>query len=390
MRVSRLDGIRGIAIIMVFAHHVVHFTPGWVGVDLFFVLSGYLITTILRRDRFNTAYWGPFYMKRAARILPPLVVCFVLAALLTTFPWKQLGLYYVLFAANIAEARSPLQGDKELTILWSLAVEEHFYLFWPFAVRFLSRRTLIGVLAAVLCIEPVLRGLFTPHIGWWPMYILTVFRLDGLCAGSLLAILLEEPKWHERLARIAGPIAATVLAAFVLCSLKRSFWYQADSYSFNILGYSMIAAIATFTIAYVLLNEEAPLSRFLASRALVFIGLISYGAYLYHVMVVRGMQLFLLQIGFNHMRTVSPFTAAITIALAWVSYRFYEQPFIGLAHRAVQRTRAAEGARAQEWKRGADVAETAPSVTGGRQPAELSRGSFDGEQSGQEEVAHGR
>lgn len=337
MRLARLDGIRGLAIIMVFAHHVVNFTPGWVGVDLFFVLSGYLITTILRRDRLDRFFWGPFYLKRAARILPPLLVCLLLAALLTHVPWRRVGIYYVLFAANIAEAHSPLRGDKELTILWSLAVEEHFYLLWPLAVRFVSRRNLIRILVAVLCLEPVLRGLFTPHIGWWAMYILTPFRLDGLSAGSLLAVLLEEERWATRIGRIAGPAAAGLLATFALCSLVPSFWFEADSYSFNILGYTLVAATCTFTVAYVLLRAESWLARLLARPWLVFIGLISYGAYLYHVMVVRAVQLLVVWIGFNHMRTVSPITAAATVLLAWASYRFYEQPFIRVGHRTVAR-----------------------------------------------------
>lgn len=342
MRLSRLDGIRGLAIAMVFAHHVLHFTPGWVGVDLFFVLSGYLITTILRRDRFDRFYWGPFYLKRAARILPPLAICFLLAAVLTTFPWHKLGLWYVLFAANIAEARHPLQGDKELTILWSLAVEEQFYLVWPFAVRLLSRRTLLWILVAVLCLEPVLRGLYTPRIGWWPMYILTPFRLDGLTAGSLLAILLESERWGERLQRWAGPLAAAFLIVFAACSRIPGFWYRADSYSFNIFGYTLIAGAATFGIAWILLRPETPIARALAYPALVFIGLISYSAYLYHVMVVQAVQLAVVRIGFNHMRTVSPITAALTVLLAWVSYRFYEQPLMRVGQRAVARLQLAD------------------------------------------------
>lgn len=349
MRLSRLDGIRGFAIGIVYAHHVLRFSPGWVGVDLFFVLSGYLITGILRRDRFEKRYWVRFYIKRAARILPALLVCFLLAALLTDFPWKRLWLPYILFAANIAEAHSPLKGDPQLTILWSLAVEEQFYLFWPFAVRLCSRRTLIWILAAVLCVEPLLRAAFTSRIGWWPMYILTAFRLDGLAAGSLLAIILEEPKWTERLSRHAGSIALVTLSVYGLCSLIPGFWYRADSLSFNTLGYSMIAAIGMFSLAYILLHAESRLSRILAHPALVLPGIISYGVYLYHVMVVQAMQLFLLRIGFNHMRMVSPVTVALTLGLAWVSYRFYEQPILRLGHKAVQKLNTSKADRKPGW-----------------------------------------
>ena len=328
MRVKSLDGIRGLAILLVLADHVLGFVPGWVGVDLFFVLSGYLITTLLRRDRGDRHFRSPFYIKRATRILPPLIVLFVLAAILTNFPWRTLGIYFVLFAANIGQVVHPLTGDKELSVLWSLAVEEHFYLVWPFAVRYLDRKALIGVLLAVLALSPVLRGLFTHRLGWWPIYILTPFRLDGLAAGSLLAVAVEDHRWAERLKKVAGPVSAVLFVGYAVASLAPRFWFQADSLSYNVFGYTLLTAILTFGLSYVVLHEASLASRILSMPWLAFVGLISYGVYLYHVMVVRAMQLFVRAIGYDHMRTFAPVTLAITFALAWASFKWYESPIV--------------------------------------------------------------
>jgi peptidoglycan/LPS O-acetylase OafA/YrhL len=200
-RITQLDGIRGIAIILVFAAHSISFESGWIGVDIFFVLSGYLITGILRRDRNNErGFWAGFYIKRATRILPPLALCFAGTALLFTIDWHRLWYYYVFFAANIGETLYRGQSET-LGVLWSLAVEEHFYLLWPLAVRFLTRKHLIWVLTAIVTGEPIFRAASTPWMtSFWPIYFLTPFRLDGLAAGSLLAIMLERDRTRKWIA----------------------------------------------------------------------------------------------------------------------------------------------------------------------------------------------
>jgi peptidoglycan/LPS O-acetylase OafA/YrhL len=184
-RIDRLDGIRAVAIILVFLIHVNIGRFGWEGVPLFFVLSGFLITTILRRSRTNESFWGPFYIKRATRILPPLAIAFLLAVLFSTVAWRKVGLYEVLFLANFATWLHP-DGTASLTVLWSLAVEEQFYLFWPFAVRYLNRRQLMWLSACVLIVEPILRAIVSPFCNTsWPIYYLTPFQLDGLALDGL-------------------------------------------------------------------------------------------------------------------------------------------------------------------------------------------------------------
>lgn len=342
VRIHRLDGIRGVAFCLVFGIHALNFVPGWTGVDLFFVLSGFLITGILRRDRETPRYWSSFYIKRATRILPPLLIFFLAAWWLVDIPWRHIGWYYVLFAANIAEAKVPRQG-KEIAILWSLAVEEHFYLFWPFAVRYLSRRNLIRLLIAVLCVEPVVRGVFTPVFrDSWSMYVLTPFRLDSLAAGSLLSLLLEDNVATDRLRRYSRPAAITALVSFVITGLIPSFRPDWHALWFNLFGYSLVAFMGVAWINYTLFHENAWQSRVLASRPLVFIGLISYGAYLYHELILVTANRILVYLNFNHMRTVLPLTAAVIMLVSWVSYRFYELPIMRWGkHVAASRARHA-------------------------------------------------
>ena len=157
LRLKRLDGIRALAILMVIGRHGVLLPYGWAGVDLFFVLSGFLITGILRRDRSNERFFALFYLKRATRILPPMLIAIAAAYLLFPIPWRQLWPYYTFLGANLAVLR--FQNDVySLGVLWSLAVEEHYYLLWPLAIRYLSRKQLVRGLIALLCLEPLLQS----------------------------------------------------------------------------------------------------------------------------------------------------------------------------------------------------------------------------------------
>jgi peptidoglycan/LPS O-acetylase OafA/YrhL len=121
-RIGRLDGIRAVAIALVFLHHAEFVALGWTGVSLFFVLSGLLITGILRRSRCDPAFWGPFYIKRATRILPPLVIVFAGAAIFCTIPWRKVGLYHLFFLSNLSQALYRGQSGA-LDVLWSLSVD---------------------------------------------------------------------------------------------------------------------------------------------------------------------------------------------------------------------------------------------------------------------------
>ena len=327
-RVSQLDGLRAIAILMVFAHHSTDLFPiGWAGVHLFFVLSGFLITRILWRAREDEFYWAPFYIKRATRIVPPLVPFFITCAFVVSINWKTEGLAYLFFGANIIQSVHTMPVT-ELTVLWSLAVEEHFYLLWPFAVRYLQRRSLIVLLAAVMVVEPMARALATRHVsGWSPIYQLTCFQLDGLAAGSLIALLVQDKSCLAWLRRYAGTCAIVSVAVLAASSINPAFNREQNSVVFNLFGYTLIVLTCAFALAYLFTREHSLVSRALSIRPLIFVGTISYGMYLYTGFIARAMRWGIAPTA-HHRGSIGilklVLELALTIVVSWFSFHFYE------------------------------------------------------------------
>ena len=217
-----LDSARGLAILLVLFYHGVappantilsdggqfilalsHY--GWVGLNLFFVLSGFLITGILIDSRSRPDYFRRFYIRRALRILPALYSTLILLLVSGWISWRFLTVS-VLFLANTA----PLLGvPLQYGPLWSLAVEEHFYMLWPAIVRRFSPVGLMLFLTAIVGITPLLRSIDFLLTGSPPDFVAlyTWFNLDGLALGALLAIWLRQPRFHRiQLSRIASPL----------------------------------------------------------------------------------------------------------------------------------------------------------------------------------------
>jgi peptidoglycan/LPS O-acetylase OafA/YrhL len=332
--IESFDGIRGVAVILVLLHHAGYFGPGWAGVDLFFVLSGFLITSILRRDREEPFYWRRFYLKRATRILPPLLLGIIVAL----FLWPQRSFVgaagYLFSLGNVVDlSRFDIYP---LDHLWSLSVEEHYYLVWPLAVLWLTRPKLKWSLVTVIALLPLSRFLFTylaplhdPNL----IYYLTPFRIDGIALGSLLALLLEQSFWREQLARWSGCGLALVAAAY--CGLRvglgpNHFDPWAHSAVFDGAGYSLVALAAFFLISYARLRPDAILTRLLRKRVLTSAGVISYGLYIYSRIVLitlraRVPALSEFQSGVLHI--------AVTIPIAAVLFRYYERPITAWGRR---------------------------------------------------------
>jgi peptidoglycan/LPS O-acetylase OafA/YrhL len=208
-KIPQLDAVRGLAVLLVLLHNTDRYPAlhlhlisdnGWMGVDLFFVLSGLLITGILLDSKQADGYFRNFYARRCLRIWPLyyalLLFMFVIVPLLRpseghavfearSSPWWAFPIFLQNFLVPI-----PTMATGALGVTWSLAVEEQFYLVWPLVVRFCTESQLRKIAIAVICISPVLRFYLSQH--QVVIYSNTFCRLDGLMAGALLAIVIRS------------------------------------------------------------------------------------------------------------------------------------------------------------------------------------------------------
>jgi peptidoglycan/LPS O-acetylase OafA/YrhL len=333
-RIPQLDGLRGIAILMVFLYHAFQVPVFWSGVDLFFILSGYLITGILlglkeknTGESFDRRIGRSFYVRRACRILPPFIAFLVLVTVFFPVPWSRIWYWYAFFDANFASAthHDPVRA---MVPLWSLGVEEQFYFVWPWVVLFASQKTLKRIALGIVLTAPVLRAICTPVFSsQWPIYALTPFRADTLACGALIAVLAHtDTAWIRRNHYRAAWCASAAGAIFIMLSAGHSFRWTANSELFNTLGYSLIVAIFGGTLVYTLGSREGFVYSILSTRPLRYLGLISYAFYLYHWGV-----LILLEQHTHISIFVYPLSFAITGAIAAISWHFFETPILRMS-----------------------------------------------------------
>lgn len=371
----QLDGLRGIAILGVLTFHfnrsevgwaglgfqVGFFELGWTGVTLFFVLSGYLITQILLAARDEPHYFRNFYARRALRIFPAyylmLILAYRAAKDLAVMPDPQAGStsewpFYAFYLSNYwlgANAfHTPM--SRLLGLTWTLSVEEQFYLLWPFVVRTLRPRALAGLCAALAIASPLLRwGLL--HASGNPMltHVSLSSNFDGLALGGLIAVLRHDPglmRWTAP--RIGFGLAAGSGLALAALFNSYGFHYFADSRAWMSAAATTLffPALVTLFFSGILMLALASGTRFaslLSFRPLVALGRISYGVYLYHVLVnfvlTRAFwtDVFLPIPGNVPHPAVVPLLYfarfAVTILVAAISFRYLEAPLLKLKAR---------------------------------------------------------
>jgi peptidoglycan/LPS O-acetylase OafA/YrhL len=321
-------------------------------VELFFILSGFLITGILYDARNEPHYFRNFYMRRILRIFPVyygvLALVFIVAPLIPILKGQTLD-YLVdrqawawFYGVNIYIA---LQGDwsfSYLEHLWSLCVEEHFYFVWPLVVFLMARqpRALIAVSLGLSLGAMLARFVGSlAGLSWWTIYVLTPFRLDGLALGAFLAVMVRQSGGLERLVRALPQVAAVAL----LLLLTTFVWTRLVSREGLELVLPVRAALIQILLACLLLwalvaPEWSATSRFFRSRTMIFLGTYSYGLYVYHhfisyYLTVNRTELELMHWLGSHSLAIAlqaTLGATISLALAYVSYELFEKRFLRL------------------------------------------------------------
>lgn len=306
---------------------------GWLGVDLFFVLSGFLITGILLETKERPHYWRNFYARRALRILP---LYFVILFLILIF-YRDSAAFVLLSALFLANV-TPLFGVAIVYgPLWSLAVEEHFYLLWPSIVKFATRRRLALIVASILIGEPIVR-MIGFQLGVTDTYYYSWFRFDGLAWGALLALCYHrEDCTARKLWRLAGLGLVGGVAIFLI-GLPFGI-----STRHHVVGASLQFAAAQMifagVVAAALASSGTLLGKILNWRPLRRCGDLSYCLYLIHLILLDGFDALMIRLGWNLELAVGRFghvllraAAALTVSylMAELSFRYFETPILRL------------------------------------------------------------
>jgi len=352
-----LDVLRGVAVLMVVLYHgfywmnrAVYSQPwqtffvdstigGWLGVNLFFILSGFLITGILLDSKEKPHYYRTFYTKRALRILPALA-----AALMLALVFRQTSVAGAWLAIAFLVNYAPALGVFAYVPLWSLAVEEHFYLLWPAVVHRFRTRT-ITVIAAALCIvEPILRGLSRSlHLG--DPHVQTHLVLDYLASGALLAVFARS-RFASRansmtlafILILAGTAILAIGAPHRILHRDNAWGDALQVEPFNLIFAGTLLLLLTLRLRVFAGPLFSPMR---------YLGYISYGLYLYHLIIfVTGTEILarwnILQGEGDFPIVVARFLLlfAVAIVVSAISRRWLEQPFLNLKSRVTVEGRA--------------------------------------------------
>ena len=365
-----LDGLRACAFLAVFMDHYVSrvipwriFPWGWVGVDIFFVLSGFLITGILYDSLHRKNYFKNFYIRRSLRIFP-LYYTFWFGLLLLTpllhCEWNRYNLSSLLYLQNFlllgaARGLHPSPGHivfhlnhvfrhpqfLEATTLWSLCVEEHFYLLWPGVVFLLrSRRKLLAFSLAIIVMAPIVRAIYIhlrpEMLQTGVLYSNSFSRFDTLLVGAALALWLRgNPPPLATLRRYAfcALFGCPLLLIGLLMCEKSPVGDGRFDPIISTVGFSLIA-VASAGLLLLALERESALARVLQLRPLASLGRISYGLYFWHALPHPIFLSLIPSFSHRHLALMVPLLSfGCTLLLAILSFHYIESPFLRLKNR---------------------------------------------------------
>ena len=346
----QLDGIRGVAILLVVTFHhfgfIKIFSLGWIGVDLFFALSGYLITSRLYSSRNEKIYFSKFYLNRALRILPVyyLTLIFFYAGFNFLLSSKNLPYFsfynrnwwsFILFFQNWAFINE-LPPARHLQHFWSLAIEEQFYIIWPlFLYIFLNKKNIYTILFIVLAAIIIVRCYIyfnNQEFEDYPRYFYNTFcRMDGFIIGGRLFLIQQKTNLKR--------IQFYLLIPFIIIVVGVYFTNTTQSNPFtSTVGYTILALFFAGIINFITINPTSFLSRFFQAGWLKYLGRISYGLYIYHWLILLALQSTLtprLNILLHGKEDINNWITLIisliaSLAISIISYTYFESYFLKL------------------------------------------------------------
>lgn len=340
-RIPCLDGLRAISILLVIVGHayqgIYHFDPvepwwtilgnGNLGVEIFFVISGFLITSLLLREKekYGDISLRNFYIRRLFRIFPPFyfyIGVIILVAMVTSLELQSGDVFSAMaFVWNY----SPVAHSWTLAHTWSLSVEEQFYLFWPATMVFIlvkgNRQTAAGFALALIISAPVLRVL--THLTHHPFMAERInfmlhTRVDALMFGCLTALLSGTPLLESVYRKVERSIWIFPIFIFGVSPFLTRHWGGAYLY---IVGFTLEGAMIALTMLWLIRNSESVAGRILNSRPIVHVGIISYSLYLWQQLLLNGKN--------ESFFGKFPYNLAFMLLAAEFSYYVIERKFLG-------------------------------------------------------------
>ena len=371
VRIPALDGLRGIAILLVLLRHAIFGVTSvqgieahsrfasfviacgqlsWSGVDLFFVLSGFLIGGILLDARSSPRYFQTFYIRRAYRILPlyflviglsllpHLLAQFSAARAAHTTPLPLPWWSYATFTQNFWMAYLGVFGPSGMGITWSLAIEEQFYLSIPLLIRNVRPRNLVIVLLMVIACAPWLRVLLHSSMTYPGLasYVLMPTRADALCLGVLAALLVRNEVFWNWLQSNRRTLWSVTGVFFLGVAYMTWQGYDALSFAMTTWGFSWLAAFYTCILLIAVSSSGGPASRILQNPSLMRLGTLAYCSYLVHVAIMNALR-HPLKAHFPEFPVAAWLVGGIlgiglTLAVAALSYKYFEKPLLKRGH----------------------------------------------------------
>lgn len=342
-RYPGLDGIRALAVAAVVWDHTQPYDGmppllrhGFLGVDVFFVLSGFLITALLLHERASRGRisLGKFLIRRSLRIFPLYFAVMGLLAIYFVFiapaASSQRNAFLTELPYHFTYTSNWVPMETMMGLTWSLSTEEQFYLLWPAMLAFLESWAWLVMLAFLALNQAINFGWID---GWLQSVGLSAGSLEILqCTftpiilGAMLAFVLSNAHWRDRLAAWPSWPVLLFTAGVLLVSAS----WPGDIRGWPRLGFQAATALL---LACIVLHPEAPLARILEWRPLAYVGTVSYGIYLLHMFVVHVARRVLVAIGAADNHLLFLLSLAGTVAAAGLSYRYFERPLLQLKDR---------------------------------------------------------